>query len=196
MRRREFISLLGGAATWPLAARAQGRKVYRLGILTVGPERNWDGMLQVLHDLGYVEGQNLIVERRYSEGQAERWSDLANELVGREVDIIVVSTTPAILAAKKATSKIPIVFPAAFDPVGAGLADSLARPGGNVTGLGLLIPEVSAKGLALLKEGVPALAEVAVVEGEDAEPGLVEPAREQVCRRFLRYREASGHDHA
>jgi putative tryptophan/tyrosine transport system substrate-binding protein len=82
--------------------------------------------------------------------------------VGLKVDVIVVSTTPAALAAKKATSKIPIVFPTAFDPVGAGLADSLARPGGNVTGLGLLIPEVSAKGLALLKEAVPALTEVAV----------------------------------
>jgi putative ABC transport system substrate-binding protein len=82
--------------------------------------------------------------------------------VGLGVDVIVVSTTPAALAAKKATSTIPIVFPAAFDPVGAGLANSLARPGGNVTGLGLLIPEVSAKGLALLKEGVPALTEVAV----------------------------------
>src|ERR1700736_6804799 len=162
MRRREFIAALGGAAASPLVARAQGRKVYRLGILTVAPERNWDGLFQALRDLGYVDGQNLIIERRYSEGQAERWSDLANELVGLKVDVIVVSTTPAALAAKKATSTIPIVFPTAFDPVGAGLAASLARPGGNVTGLGLLIPEVSAKGLALLKEAVPAATEVAV----------------------------------
>ena len=161
MRRREFIAL-GGAAASPLVARAQGRRVYRLGILTVGPERNWEGLFQALRDLGYVEGQNLTVERRYSEGQAERWSDLANELVRLGVDVIVVSTTPAALAAKKATSTIPIVFTAAFDPVGAGLADSLAKPGGNIIGLSLLFPEVSAKGLALLKEGVPALTEVAV----------------------------------
>ena len=127
MKRREFISLLGGAAaTWPLAARAQGRKVYRLGILTVAPERNWDGLFQALRDLGYVDGQNLIIDRRYSEGQAERWSDLANELVGLKVDVIVVSTTPAALAAKKATSTIPIVFPTAFDPVGAGLVGRVA----------------------------------------------------------------------
>jgi putative tryptophan/tyrosine transport system substrate-binding protein len=127
VKRREFISLLGGAAaTWPLAARAQGRKVYRLGILTVAPERNWDGLFQALRDLGYVDGQNLIIDRRYSEGQAERWSDLANELVGLKVDVIVVSTTPAALAAKKATSTIPIVFPTAFDPVGAGLVGRVA----------------------------------------------------------------------
>jgi putative ABC transport system substrate-binding protein len=163
MRRREFITLLGGAAAWPRVARAQGPKVYRLGILSVGPERNWDELLLVLRDLGYVDGQNLIIEWRYSEGRAERWPELANELVGLKVDVIVVGTTPAALAAKNATSTVPIVITAAFDPVGAGLADSLARPGGSVTGLGLLIPEVSAKGLALLKEGVPALTEVAVL---------------------------------
>jgi putative ABC transport system substrate-binding protein len=163
MRRREFIAGLGGAAAWPVVARAQqGRKVYRLGILGVAPERNWDELLQGLQDLGYIEGQNLIVERRYSEGHAERWFALANELIGQKVDVIVVNTTPAALAAKKATGTIPIVFPAAFDPVGAGLADSLARPGGNVTGLGLLVPEVTAKGLALLKEAVPSLTKVSV----------------------------------
>jgi putative ABC transport system substrate-binding protein len=113
-------------------------------------------------DLGYIEGQNLIVEWRYSEGRAERWADLANALVALKVDVIVVGTTPAALAAKKATSTIPVVFPTAFDPVGAGLANSLAKPGGNVTGLGLLIPEVNAKGLALLSEAVP-LTEVAVL---------------------------------
>ena len=151
-------------SVWPLTARAQqGQKVFRLGILTVGPDRNLDGLFQGLRDLGYVDGQNLIIERRYSGGQADRWSDLANELVGLKVDVIVVNTTPAALAAKKATTKIPIVFPTAFDPVGAGLADSLAKPGGNVTGLGLFIPEVNAKGLALLKEAVPPLTEVAVL---------------------------------
>jgi putative tryptophan/tyrosine transport system substrate-binding protein len=164
IKRREFIAGLSGAAAWPVIAQAkQGGKVYRLGILGVAPERNWDELLQGLQDLGYIDGQNLIVERRYSEGHAERWFDLANELIGQKVDVIVVNTTPAALAAKKATSTIPIVFPTAFDPVGAGLADSLARPGGNVTGLGLLVPEVTAKGLALLKEAVPSLSKVSVL---------------------------------
>ena len=164
MRRREFIAGLGGAAAWPLVARGQqDRKVYRIGILTVAPERTWDGFFQELRERGYVDGQNLIIEPRYSEGKAERWSELANELVGLKVDVIVVSTTPAALAAKKATGTIPIVFPTAFDPVGAGLADSLARPGGNATGFGLLIPEVSAKGLALLKEAIPRLVKAAVL---------------------------------
>jgi putative ABC transport system substrate-binding protein len=130
--RREFMVTLGGAATSPLVAQAQGRKLYRLGILTVGPELYWDELFQALRELGYVEGQNLVIERRYSEGQAERWSDLAKELIEREVDVIVVTTTPAALSAKKATSTIPIIIPAAFDPVGSGLADSLAKPGATL----------------------------------------------------------------
>jgi putative tryptophan/tyrosine transport system substrate-binding protein len=164
MRRRDFITLLGGAAVaWPVAARAQqAGKLYRLGILAVTP-RAWDGLFEGLRDYGYVEGQNLITERRYSEGQTERWPEIAAELVKLKVDIILVNTTPAALAAKKATGTIPIIFPTAFDPVGAGLATSLSRPGGNVTGLGLLVPEVSAKGLTLLKEAVPNLTQVAVV---------------------------------
>jgi len=134
VKRREFITLIGGAAAaWPLAARAQqAGKPYRLGMLAV-TRRPWDGLSDGLHDHGYVEGRNLITERRYSEGQAERWPEIAAELVKLRVDIILVNTTPAALAAKKATSTIPIVFPTAFDPVGAGLATSLSRPGGNVT---------------------------------------------------------------
>jgi putative ABC transport system substrate-binding protein len=143
----------------------QGGKVYHLGILAITRNlpRPWEELFRGLRDHGYVEGQNLIIERRYSEGQGERWPELASELVELKVDTIVVSTTPAALAAKKATSTIPIIFAAAFDPVGAGLAASLARPGGNVTGLGLFIPEVSAKGLTLLKEAVPSLTGVAVL---------------------------------
>jgi len=132
MKRREFITLLGGAAVaWPLAARAQqSGKVYRLGVLAdVTPALS--GLFYGLRDLGYVEGQNLIIERRSSEGRAERWSELASELVGLRVDAIVVSTTPAALAAMKATGTIPIIFPTAFDLVGVGLAKSLPRPGGH-----------------------------------------------------------------
>ena len=115
MKRREFIAALGGAAVWPLTARAQqGQKVFRLGILTVGPDRNLDGLFQGLRDLGYVDGQNLIIERRYSGGQADRWSDLANELVGLKVDVIVVNTTPAALAAKTSLRRPSAVAPTAI----------------------------------------------------------------------------------
>ena len=120
-------------------------------------------MFDGLRDHGYVEGQNLIIEWRRSEGQAERWPELAGELVGLNVDVIVTTTTPAALAAKRITSTIPIVITAAFDPVGAGLASSLAKPGGNVTGLGLLIPEISAKALTIFKEAVPHATRIAVL---------------------------------
>jgi putative ABC transport system substrate-binding protein len=172
MRRREFITLVGGAAVWPGAARGQKRgKVYRLGLLAVTSDvrSTWEGLFQGLRDHGYVEGQNLVVEWRYSEGRPERWPEVATGLVGLGVDVIVVDTTPAALAAKKATSTIPIIIPTAFDPVGTGLVASLARPGGNVTGFGLLVPEVSAKGLTLLKEAVPRLTRVAVL-WNDANP--------------------------
>jgi putative ABC transport system substrate-binding protein len=122
-----------------------------------------DEFLKGLRDHGYVEGQNLVVELRFSEGAGERWPQLARELAALKVDAIVVQTTPAALAAKQATSTIPIVITTAIDPVGAGLADSLARPGGNVTGLALLQPEISAKGLSLLKEAVPTLSRVVVL---------------------------------
>ena len=174
-----MLVFLGGAvAAWPLVARAQPAKVYRLGILvnTRSPAQ-WDELLRALRDLGYVEGQNLIIDWRYSEGQGERWPELAGELVGLKVDAIVVFTTPAALAAKQATSTIPIIIPTAIDPVGAGLAASLARPGGNVTGLGMLVPEVSAKGLSLLKEAVPAMTRVAVL-GNAANPALAPVWRE------------------
>ena len=164
LRRRQFITLLGSAAAaWPLAARAQqAGKVHRLGVLAdVTPA--FDGLFYGLRDFGYVEGENLIIYRRSSEGRAEQWSKLAAELVALSVDAIVVSTTPAALAAKKTTGTIPIIFPTALDLVGVGLAESLPKPGGNVTGFALLVPEVSAKGLTLLQEAVPGLRRVAVL---------------------------------
>ena len=164
IERRKFLAtLLGGAAAWPLAARAQqSGKVHRLGVLAdVTPA--FDGLFYGLRDFGYVEGENLIIYRRSSEGRAEQWSKLAAELVALSVDAIVVSTTPAALAAKKTTGTIPIIFPTALDLVGVGLAESLPKPGGNVTGFALLVPEVSAKGLTLLQEAVPGLRRVAVL---------------------------------
>jgi putative ABC transport system substrate-binding protein len=133
------------------------------GILVNTRNTGVDELLKGLRDHGYVEGQNLVVELRFSEGAGERWPQLAKELAALKVDAIVVQTTPAALAAKQATSTIPIVITTAIDPVGAGLADSLARPGGNVTGVALLQPEISAKALSLLKEAVPTLSRVAVL---------------------------------
>jgi putative ABC transport system substrate-binding protein len=165
MRRRDLIALSGGAAVVLLAVEvlAQPGKTFRLGILMNTHNILLDESLNQLRDHGYVEGQNLTVELRFSEGAGERWPELASELAALKVDAIVVQTTPAALAAKQATSTIPIVITAAIDPVGAGLADSLARPGGNVTGIALLQPEISAKGLSLLKEAVPTLSRVAVL---------------------------------
>ena len=165
MRRRDLIALSGGAVIAWLAVgvRAQPAKTFRLGILVNTRNTALDELLKGLRDHGYVEGQNLIVEMRFSEGAGERWPELAGELVALKVDAIVVQTTPAALAAKQATSTIPIVITSAIDPVGAGLANSLARPGGNVTGMALLQPEISAKALSLLKEVVPPLSRVAVL---------------------------------
>ena len=179
MRRRDLIALFGGTPVMCLAVgvRAQPAKTFHLGILVNTRNAGVDELLKGLRDHGYVEGQNLVVELRFSEGVAERWSQLAKELAALKVDAIVVQTTPAALAAKQATSTIPIVITSAIDPVGAGLADSLARPGGNVTGVALLIPEISGKALSLLKEAVPTLSRVAVLWNE-ANPALTPVWRE------------------
>jgi len=170
LRRREFITLLGGAAVaWPLAARAQqGGKLPRLGMLSPGrselPEPGvimLDAFVQGLHELGYAEGRNLILERRYAEWRPERLRELAAELAGAGVDVIVAFATPAAGAAKQATSAIPIVAVAVGDPVADGLVDSLAKPGGNVTGTSFLGPELTARRLQLFKDIVPGLSHVA-----------------------------------
>jgi putative tryptophan/tyrosine transport system substrate-binding protein len=122
-----------------------------------------EGLLQGLREHGYVEGQNIVIEYRWAEGRAERLPDLAAELVSLNVDVIVAGGTPGPLAAKHATGTIPIVMTAAGDPVGSGLVASLARPGGNVTGLSARSPDLSGKRLQLLKEVVPGVARVAVL---------------------------------
>lgn len=165
-----FVSLLLGCINLASHANAQtnGRQ-YRIGMIgassTAGPEvqRIYDTFFGSLAELGYVEGKNLYVERRYSESRAASYPELAAELVGLKVDLIVVFTTPAALAAKGATSTIPILIPTANDPVGAGLAKTLSRPGGNVTGLAGLNPDLSAKRLELLKEVVPRANRIAVL---------------------------------
>jgi putative tryptophan/tyrosine transport system substrate-binding protein len=164
MNRRDFIMLLGGAAAWPVVARAQQPgKVWRIGFIAHVYERFYDPLFERLRELGYAEGHNLVVERRYAEGRVERFKEFAAEMVRVKVDVIIVVTTPAALAARNATSTIPIVHPAAIDPVGTGLIASLAHPGGNVTGLAVLNAELSAKRLEVLKEVVPGLSRVAVL---------------------------------
>jgi len=160
------FTLALGILVAPLAAEAQpSGKVYRIGYLgtTPPPARMWDALLDGLREYGYREGQNLVFERRFSEGHAERFPELAAELVRLRVDLILVITTPAALAAKHATQTIPIVMPTAIDPVGAGLVESLARPGGNVTGLSPIYPDLVGKRLELLKDVVPGLSRVVVL---------------------------------
>jgi putative ABC transport system substrate-binding protein len=160
MKRREFITLLGGAAAaWPLAARAQQPKVPTIGALVIGnadPEEFWREFRQGLRDLGYVEGQNVRFEFRSAEGQVERVPELAAELVHLKVDVIVTWFTPTTQAAKQATSQIPIVMADAGDPVGTGLVASLPRPGGNVTGIAGVTAELSGKCIELIRELLPA----------------------------------------
>jgi putative ABC transport system substrate-binding protein len=162
VRRREFIRLLSsGVAAWPLCVLADSGK--RIGFIAHRYERFYDALFEGLRDLGYREDQNLTIERRYAEGRVERFREFAAEMVGLKVDVIIVVTTPAALAAKNATTTIPIVHPAAIDPVGTGLIASLAHPGGNVTGLAVLNAELSAKRLEVLKELLPGLSQGAVL---------------------------------
>jgi putative ABC transport system substrate-binding protein len=164
MRRRDFITLVSGAAGWPLAALAQqSGKIWRMGFIAHVHERFYDALFKGLQEFGYVEGQNLIVERRYAEGRAERFPEFAAEMVRLNVDVIVVVTTPAALAVKKATTTIPIVHPNAIDPLNTGLIASLAHPGGNLTGGAQLTAETSAKRLEVLKKMVPGLSRGAVL---------------------------------
>jgi len=166
MRRREFITLIGGAvAAWPLAARAQQSKIPRIGALVLADE---DGraygkeLRDGLRELGLVEGQNFALELRSADGKANRLPELAEELVRRKVDVIAAIFTPCALAARQATREIPI-FAIAGDPVGTGLVTNLARPGGNVTGLSNMGAETAGKTLELFRDMLPSLRRVAVL---------------------------------
>jgi ABC-type uncharacterized transport system substrate-binding protein len=173
MRRREFITLVGGAAAWPLLARAQqADRIWRMGFIAHGHEGFYDALFEGLREYGYEEGRNLIVERRYARGQAERFKEFAAEMVRLNVDIIIVVTTPAALAVMNATKTIPIVHPNAIDPLNTHLISSLAHPGGNLTGGAQLTAEASAKRLQILKTVVPGLSRVTGL-WNPANPALV-----------------------
>jgi putative ABC transport system substrate-binding protein len=160
MRRRHFIMLLGGAAAaWPLAARAQQpAKVARIGFLGLAPAAAWAAPIEALrtrlHDLGYVEGKNIVIEWRWAEN-VNQLSELATQLVGMNVDVIFAYSSTEVEAARRATRTIPIVFAVHADPVGIGHVASLARPGGNITGLSDLLTDLVVKQLEMLKEAVP-----------------------------------------
>jgi len=164
VRRREFIMLLGGAAACPLAARAQQPKLPKIGILIpANPEPFWNEFQQGLREHDYIEGQTIQFEFRSAEGKPNLLRGLADELVRLKVDIIVASQTPAVTAARQATTEIPIVMAPAGDPVGTGLISSLARPGGNITGLSSTTAELGAKTLELIRDVLPSTRRVAVL---------------------------------
>lgn len=164
MERREFITLLGGAAAWPLTARAQQPKAPKIGVLwpDSAPSPRIEEFREGLRHLGYVEGQNITIEYRYADGRRDQLPDLAAELVRLKVHVIVALSTLAAVPAKAATTTIPIVT-VSGDPIGTGLIASLARPGGNITGLTFFSPDLVGKRLELLKEVVPRLTRVAIL---------------------------------
>jgi putative ABC transport system substrate-binding protein len=170
VRRREFITLVGGAAAWPLAARAQ-QKLPTIGYL--GPSsasalgQRLASFVQRLRDLGWIEGRTVAIEYRWAEGRDERYSEIAAEFVRLKVDVIVTGGAAPTLAAKQATSVIPIVFTVVEDPVGTGIVASLARPGGNITGLSNQSAELAGKRLELLREVVPNLRRLAILANID-----------------------------
>jgi putative ABC transport system substrate-binding protein len=173
MNRRAFIALLGGTAfAWPLAARAQqANKIPHIGLLSPFSPSDaalWNqAFLRGLHDLGWVDGKSIIIEYRYAEGQNDRLPGLVADLIRLKVDIVVTAVTNDTLVAKNATREIPIVMAAAGDPVATGIVESLARPGGNITGLSQMNPDLTGKRLALLKEIAPNVSSVAVLLNPD-----------------------------
>src|SRR5262245_22992266 len=191
MRRREFITLLGGAvAAWPMAARAQqAAKILTIGYL--GPttpaveSQRVAAFVQRLRELGWSESRNLAIEYRWAEGRNERFGEIAAEFVRLKVDVIVTYATPPTIAAKQATSVIPIVFAVAGDPVNTGLIASLAHPGGNVTGLSVQQTELAGKRLELFREVVPGLRRLAIMGNAENPATVLEMEGAQAAARKL-----------
>jgi putative tryptophan/tyrosine transport system substrate-binding protein len=188
MRRRDFIALLGGAAAWPLAARAQQpRKLPTVGVLGSNAAiwRPWmDAFVQRLRELGWIEGRTILIEYRWADARPERVAEIAAEFVDLKVDVIL-TAGPNTAIAKQATSIIPIVFAISNDPVGGGLVASLAQPGGNVTGLSLQATDLSGKRVELLRELVPQLRRLAVIGNVGFRDAVLEMANVRAAARAL-----------
>ena len=189
MRRREFISLIGGAAAWPLAVQAQQpAKVPIIGFLGPGTPSAWSAwtaaLVQRLRELGWIEGRTVAIEYRWAEGSTERFGEIAAEFVRLKVDVIV-TVGGAVLAAKEVTSVIPIVFAAANDPVGTGLVPSLARPGGNVTGLSSQAADLAGKRLELLREVIPGLRHLAIMSNAGYPAAVLEMGEAESAARTV-----------
>jgi ABC-type uncharacterized transport system substrate-binding protein len=190
MKRREFITLLGGAtASWPLAARAQPTKLPTIGYLGAATPAAWSqwtaAFVQRLRELGWIEGRTVAIEYRWGEGRNDRFAEIAAEFVRLKVDVIVTAGTAAALAAKQAASAIPMVFATAGSPVETGLVASLARPGGNVTGLSNQAADIAAKRLQLLREAVPGLGRLAILANTGSPLGVLQMGEAQAAARKL-----------
>src|SRR6516165_9515514 len=188
LRRREFIKLLGGAAAWPLAARAQQPKMPTIGLLGANPwiESQWvAAFVQRLRELAWIDGHNLAIEYRWAEGRNEQYMEAAAGLVRLKVDVIVTVSTPSTLAAKQATPIIPIVFVAAGDPVGTGLVASLARPGGNITGTSAQAADLASKRVELLRDVIPDLRRLAIMANVGNPASVLEMGEAQAAARKL-----------
>jgi putative ABC transport system substrate-binding protein len=191
MRRREFISLLGStAAAWPLAARAQQiTKLPTIGFMgpaTSSINAQWvNAFVERLHAHDWTEGRTVSIEYRWAEGSYERAAEIAAEFVRMKVDVIVTSSTPNTLATKKATSEIPIIFASAGDPVGGGLVASLARPGGNVTGLSIQAVEITGKRVELSREALHPLSRLAIMGNPDNSATMGEMRETQAAAEKL-----------
>ena len=188
MKRRSFITLLGGATAWPVVARAQQRAVPVIGFLganTPSTQSQWTAaFVQRLRELGWIEGRTVAIEYRWAEGRNERYTEIAAEFVRLKVDVIV-TTGAAALAAKQSTSVIPIVFAAAADPLGTGTVASLSRPGGNITGLSLQFTDFAGKRLELLREVVPGFSRLAIMANVGYAAAVLEMAEVQTTARTL-----------
>jgi putative tryptophan/tyrosine transport system substrate-binding protein len=191
IRRREFICAFGGTAAWPIAAHAQpAGKVYRIGFLANDPaiptQPAGRAFLDGLHESGFIEGKNVIIERRFAEGRLDRYADLVADLIGRDIDVLVTSANEATLAAKRANLKIPVVMFNVSDPVGQGIVTSLAHPGGNITGvIQDDSAEITAKRLQLLKDALPHAGQVAVLLDPEAPYARVEWQQLELAARSL-----------
>jgi putative ABC transport system substrate-binding protein len=187
MRRRDFISLVGGSAVaWPIAARTQQPTIGFLGASTPAILGLWvAAFVQRLRELGWIDGRNVAIEYRWAEGRSSRATEIAAEFVRLKVDVIVTHSAELVIAAKQATSVIPIVFGVAGDPVGTGLVASLARPGGNVTGLSVQFTDLAGKRFELLREIVPGLRRLAIMANAGASGPVLEMREAQAAARAL-----------